>query len=95
MAPVTPPTLDQRHLTDQHTIYNHTKLRCMARLNADNSVMILIVTGRIFYSRGPATEKAFSPNFDLVRGMTNSLAFADRSLPRPEIIEVLVLMSAM
>ena len=67
----------------------------MARLNADTSVMFLIATGRALHSRGPATEKALSPNFVLVRGMSNSLVFADRSLPQPEIVEILVVVFAM
>ena len=66
----------------------------MARLNADTSVMFLNATGRAFHSRGPATDKALSPNFVLVRGMSNSLVFADRSPPRPEIVETLVVVSA-
>ena len=67
----------------------------MARLIADTSVMFLIATGRAFHSRGPAAEKALSPNFVLVRGMSNSLVFADRSLPRQEIVESLVVVSEM
>ena len=35
-------------------------------------LMFLIATGRAFHSRGPATEKALSPNFVSVRGMPNS-----------------------
>ena len=67
----------------------------MARLNTDTSVMFLIATGRAFHSCGPATEKALSSNFILVRGMSNSLLFADQSLPWPEIVEILVVVSAM
>ena len=76
----------------------------MTRLNADTSVMFLIATGRAFHSRGPAKEKALSPNFVLVRmsnssefdiPMSNSLEFADRSLLRPGIVEILVVVSAM
>ena len=67
----------------------------MKRLNADTSVMFLIATGRAFHSRGPAAEKALSPNFVLVRDMSNSLMFVDRSLPQPEIVEILVVVSAM
>ena len=67
----------------------------MARVNEDTSVMFLIMTGRAFHSRGPATEKALSLNIVLVQGMSNSLVFADRSLPLPEIIEILVVVSAM
>ena len=40
----------------------------MVRLKDDKSVMFLISAGRAFHSRGPATEKALSPNFVLVRG---------------------------
>ena len=61
-----------------------------ARLNADTSVMFLIATGRAFHSRGPATEKALSPNCVLLRGMWNSPVFVDLSLPRPEIVEILI-----
>ena len=35
----------------------------MARLKDGKSVMFLISAGRAFHSRGPATEKALSPNF--------------------------------
>ena len=65
----------------------------MARLNADTLVMFLIATGRAFHARGPATERALSLNFVLVRGMSNSLVFTDRSLPRPGIVEFLVIVS--
>ena len=54
-----------------------------------------IATDIVFHSRGPVTEKAFFPNLVLVRGMSNSLLFADRSLPRPEIVDFLVVVSAM
>ena len=57
--------------------------------------MCLIVTGRAFQSRGPATEKALSPNFVLEQGMSNSLVFADRSLAWPGIVEILIVVSAM
>ena len=67
----------------------------MARLNADTSVMFLIATCKAFHSRGPATEKALSPNFVLVHGMSNSLVFADGSLLWPGIVEILVVVSAM
>ena len=67
----------------------------MARLNADTLVMFLIATGRGFHAHGPATEKALSSNFVLVRGMSNSLVFLDRSLPRPEIVEIQVVVSAL
>ena len=70
----------------------------MARLNTDTSVMFLIATGRAFILvGGPATEKALSlsPNFVLVRVMSNSLVFADRSLPRPGIVDILIGVSAM
>ena len=67
----------------------------MARLTADTSVMFLIATGRAFHSRGPATERALSPNFVLVRGMSNSLVFADRNLQRPEIVKIVIVVSAM
>ena len=67
----------------------------MACLTADTSVMCLIATSRAFHSRGPATQKALSPNFVLVRDMSNSLVFADRSLSWPEIIKILVVVSAM
>ena len=40
----------------------------MARLKDDKSAMFLISAERAFHSRGPATEKALSPNFVLLRG---------------------------
>ena len=67
----------------------------MAYLNADTLAMFLIVTGRVFHFRGPATEKARSSNFALVRGMSNSLVFADRSLLRSQSVKILVVVSAM
>ena len=67
----------------------------MARLNTDTLVMFFIATCRSFQSRGPATEKALSLNFVLVRGMSNTLVFADRSLPRSGSIQILVVVSAM
>ena len=77
----------------QNTPYSKSVF--MARLNADTSVIFLIATGRAFHSRSPATGKALSQNFVLVRGMSNSLVFADRSLLWPEIVEILVVVSAM
>ena len=50
----------------------------MARLKDDKSVMFLISARRAFHSRGPATEKALSPNFNLVRGMSYSVVIAER-----------------
>ena len=61
-----------------------------ACLNTVTSVMFLIATGRAFHSHGSATEKALSTNFVLVWCMSNSLVFAARSLPRPGIVEILV-----
>ena len=40
----------------------------MACLKDDKSVMFLILAGRAFHSRGPATEKARSPNFSWCKG---------------------------
>ena len=57
----------------------------MAHLNINTSAVFMITTGRAFHFRGPATEKALSHNFVVVRGMSNSLVFADRSRPRPGI----------
>ena len=51
----------------------------MACLKDDKSVMFLISAGRAFHSRGPAREKAPSPNFVLVRGMSYSVIIAERS----------------
>ena len=66
----------------------------MPRLNADISVMFLIATSRVFYSRGSFTEKALSPNYVLVQGMSNLLMFADGSRPRPGIVKILVVLFA-
>ena len=51
----------------------------MARLKDDKSVVFLISAGRAFHSRGPATEKAMSPNCVLVRRMSYSVVIAERS----------------
>ena len=67
----------------------------MARKHADTSVMFLIAIGGALHSRGPATEKALSQNFVLVRGMSNSLVYADRSLPWPGSVKILLVVSAM
>ena len=40
----------------------------MARLKDETSRMFLMFVGRLFHSRGPATEKARLPN--LVRGIS-------------------------
>ena len=51
----------------------------MARLQDDKSVMFLISTEREFHSCGPATEKALSPKFVLVRGMLYVVVISERS----------------
>ena len=68
----------------------------MARLNTNIAMMFLIAAGRAFHSRGPATQKALSPNSVLVaRGLSNSLVIADRDRPLPGSVEILVVVSAM
>ena len=65
----------------------------MARLKDDKSVRFLISAGGAFHSRGPATEKALSPNFVLVRGMLYSVIIAGRSWRCPGIDEIGVVVS--
>ena len=65
----------------------------MVRLKDDKSVMFLISAGTAFQSRGPATEKALSPNFVLVSGMSYSVVIAKRSRRCPGNDEIGVVMS--
>ena len=51
----------------------------MARLKNDKSLIFLISAGRAFHSRGPATDKALSPNFVLVRRISYSVVIPERS----------------
>ena len=62
----------------------------MVRLNGDKASMFLISAGRAFHSRGPATEKALSPNCVLVRWMSYSVVFAERSWRCPGNNEIVV-----
>ena len=54
-----------------------------ARLKASQFMMSVRSCGRVFHSRGPATEKALSPKTVLVVGMSNWPLAAARSLFRP------------
>ena len=47
----------------------------MARLKDEISRMFLVFVGRLFHSRGPATEKARSPNLVRVRESSRGLPF--------------------
>ena len=51
----------------------------MVRLKDEKSVMFLISAATAFHSHGPAIEKAMSPNFVLVRGMSYSVVIAEQS----------------
>ena len=55
----------------------------------------LIAASRAFHSRRPTTENDLSPDVVRVRGVSNSLVFADRNQPRPGSVEILVAVSAM
>ena len=96
MAHLTPLKLSRsaEHSRVWKTKYANTK-KCVltARLKDDKSLMFLITAGRAFHSRGPATEKALSPNFVLVRGMPYSVVIAERSWRRPGNDEIGVIVS--
>ena len=44
--------------------------------------------GRLFHSLAPATEKALSPKWSLVRGMSSSRVVADRRVEREGMFEI-------
>ena len=62
-------------------LFNPNTKKCvlMAHLKDDKSEMFLISAERAFQSGDPATEKALSPDFVLVRGMSYSVVIAERS----------------
>ena len=64
----------------------------MARLNVESSVMLRMLSGRVFHSRGPATN-ALSPNFVRVLGTSNRFVPADLNGLRPGREDVLVVVS--
>ena len=52
----------------------------MACLMVKTFVMFLISAGRLFHSRGPATENALSPNLDRIPGISYWFVAAKQSL---------------
>jgi len=55
---------------------NSTVLSC--RLNATNCISSRKSAGKLFHTRGPATEKLLSPKVLWVRGRKHVLSLAER-----------------
>ena len=65
----------------------------MTPLNVECSLIFLILSERVFHSRGPATANALYTNFVRVLGTSNCFVPADLNRLRPEREDVLVVVS--